>query len=112
MMEKKWLLRLPKELDDWLTLKSAEETVSRGKRISKNTLIIELATNARHEALADAQVRPTKEEDWQDAKSALEFIQKTIEVKAEEGSAVSDRIRQRMSVNLKLLESYIEDLEK
>ena len=75
-------------------------------------MIIELATNARHEALADAQVRPIKEEDWQDAKSALEFIQKTIEVKAEEGSAVSDRIRQRMSVNLKLLESYIEDLEK
>jgi len=112
MMQKKWLLRLPKELDDWLTLKSAEETVSRGKRISKNTLIIELATNARHEDSADPQIRPTKEEDWQNAKSALEFIQKTIEVKAEEGSALSDRIRQRMSVNLKLLESYIEDLQK
>jgi len=111
-MEKKWLLRLPKDLDNWLTLKAAEETVSRGKRVSKNTLIIELATNARHGEISDPQVRPTKEEDWQDAKSALEFIQKTIEQKAEEGSAVSDRIRQRMSVNLKLLGSYIEDLEE
>jgi len=111
-MEKKWLLRLPKDLDDWLTLKSAEETVLRGKRVSKNTLIIELATNARHEGLSDPQVRQTGEEDWQDAKSALEFIQKTIELKAEKGSAFSDRIRQRMSVNLNLLESYIEDLEK
>ena len=95
-----------------LTLKSAEETVSRGKRISKNTLIIELATNARHEDLSDHQGRPIKEEDWQDAKAALEFIQKTIELKAEEDSAFSDRIRQRISVNLNLLESYIEDLEK
>ena len=112
MMEKKWLLRLPKELDDWLTLKSAEETVSRGKRISKNTLIIELATNARHGEVSDPQGRPTKGEDWQDAKSALAFIQKTVELRAEQGPAVSDRIRQRMSVNLKLLESYIEDLEK
>jgi hypothetical protein len=111
IMEKKWLLRLPKDLDDWLTLKAAEETVSRGKRVSKNTLIIELATNARHGEPSDHQVKSTDGEGWQDAKSALEFIQKTIELKAEEGLAVSDRIRQRMSVNLKLLGSYIEDLE-
>ena len=111
-MEKKWLLRLPKDLDDWLTLRAAEETVMRGKRISKNTLIIELANNVRHEKISDPRVRPTKEEDWQDARSALAFIQKTIELKGEEGSAVSDRVRKRMSVNLRLLESYIEDLEK
>ena len=110
-MEKKWLLRLPKDLDDWLTLRAAEESVMRGKRISKNTLVIELANNAKSGELSDPQVRPTKAEDWQDTKSALAFIQKTLELKAPEGSAVSDRIRQRMSVNLKLLESYIEDLE-
>jgi hypothetical protein len=109
-MEKKWLLRLPKDLDDWLTLKAAEETVSRGRRVSKNTLIIELATHARHGELSDDQLSTGEEESWQDAKSALAFIQKTIEQKAEEGLAVSNRIKQRMSVNLKLLESYIEDI--
>ena len=110
-MEKKWLLRLPKDLDDWLTLKAAEETVARGKRVSKNTMIIELATNARHGELSDDRVSRAEEgESWQDVKSALAFIQKTIELKAKEGQAVSDRIRQRMSVNLKLLESYIEEL--
>ena len=46
-MEKKWLLRLPKDLDDWLTLRAAEETVQRGKRVSKNTLIIELTEGAK-----------------------------------------------------------------
>lgn len=111
-MEKKWLLRLPKDLDDWLTMRAAEETVSRGKRISKNTLVIELATNARHGELSNQQVKTTDGEKWQDAKSALEFIQKTIEQKAEEGFAVSDRIRQRISVNLRLLGSYLEDLEE
>ena len=111
-MEKKWLLRLPKDLDNWLTLKAAEETVSRGKRVSKNTLIIELATNARHGELSDKQVESTVGEKWQDAKSALEFIQKTIELKAQEGLGVNDRIRQRMSVNLELLGSYLEDLEE
>ena len=111
-MEKKWLLRLPKDLDDWLTLKAAEETVSRGKRVSKNTLIIELATNARHGQLSNDQVKPTAEGSWQDARSALEFIQKTIDLRREEGQALNDRIRQRMSVNLKLLGSYIEDLEE
>jgi hypothetical protein len=110
-MEKKWLLRLPKDLDDWLTLRAAGETVSRGKRISKNTLIIELATTVRHADLPNPKAKSTEGESWQDAKSALNFIQKTIEEKAEEGSGVSDRIKQRMLVNLKLLESYIEDLE-
>jgi hypothetical protein len=110
-MEKRWLLRLPKDLDDWLTLRAAEETVSRGKRISKNTLIIELAINARKGELSDHQLKSTDGESWQDAKSALEFIQRTIELKAKEGLAVSDRIRQRISVNLELLGSYIEDLE-
>ena len=110
-MEKKWLLRLPKDLDDWLTLRAAEETVSRGRRISKNTLIIELATTVRDGDLSDPQTKSSEKESWQGAKSALEFIQKTIELKSEEGSGVSDRIRQRMLVNLKLLESYIEDLE-
>ena len=110
-MEKKWLLRLPKDLDDWLTLRAAEGTVSRGKRISKNTLIIELITSFKHASLPHPEAKLTGGERWQDAKSALEFIQKTIELKSEEGSGVSDRIRQRMLVNLKLLESYIEDLE-
>ena len=111
-MGKKWLLRLPKDLDDWLTLKAAEETVSRGKRISKNTLIMELITTVRHGDLPDPMAKLTGGETWQDAKSALEFIQKTIELKAEEGSGVSDRIKQRMLVNLELLRSYIEDLEE
>jgi len=89
-MEKKWLLRLPKDLDDWLTLKAAEETVSRGKRVSKNTLIIELATKARDGELPEHQVKSADGERWQSAKEALAFIQKTIEVKAEEGVGVSD----------------------
>jgi len=111
-MEKKWLLRLPKDIDDWLTLRAAEETVSRGKRISKNTLIIELATTAREAKSSDPQVQSVEGETWQDAKSALEFIQRRLERKAEEGSAVNNRIRQRMSVNLQLLGSYLEDLEE
>ena len=111
-MEKKWLLRLPKDLDDWLTLRAAQETVSRGKRISKNTLIIELASTAREAKPSDPQVQSVEGESWQDAKSALEFIQRTLELKTAEGSAVNDRIRQRMSVNLQLLGSYLEDLEE
>jgi len=111
-MEKKWLLRLPKDLDDWLTLRAAEETVSRGKRISKNTLIIELATSAREAKPFDPPAQSVEGESWQDAKSALEFIQMILETKAEAGSAVNDRIRQRMAVNLQLLASYLEDLEE
>ena len=111
-MEKKWLLRLPKDLDDWLTLRAAEETVSRGRRISKNTLIMELVTTVRHADLPDPKAKLTGGESWQDAKSALEFIQTTIEQKAKEGTVLSDRIKQRMLVNLKLLESYMEDVDK
>ncbi len=110
-MEKKWLLRLPKDLDDWLTLKAAEETVVRGKRVSKNTLIVELATNVREARQSDLFVKPAEAGSWQDVKSALVFIQKTIERKADEDSPISDRMKQRISVNLKLLESYLEDLE-
>ena len=110
-MEKKWLLRLPKDLDDWLTLRAAEETVSRGKRISKNSLIIELATSARQAEPAEPRAKATERESWPDAKSALEFIQQTIELKAQESSGVSDRMKRRMLVNLRLLDSYLEDLE-
>lgn len=110
-MEKKWLLRLPKDIDDWLTLKAAEETVQRGRRISKNTLIIELASKAKEGELAEPGARQPQPEQWQDLRSALEFIQKEVEESAEKDLPDGDRLRQRVSVNLKLLESYIEDLE-
>ena len=109
-MEKKWLLRLPRDLDDWLTLKAAEQTVKRGKRVSKNTLIIELATEAREEKISDPGMEPAEVESWQDVRSALEFIQETIEMTTDVDSPGSDRLKQRISVNLKLLESYLEDL--
>jgi len=110
-MEKKWLLRLPKDLDDWLTLRAADETVSRGKRVSKNTLIIELANKFREAELEDSSIKKVTSAEWKDVKSALAFIQDTMERKAE-NTPVNDRVRQRMSVNIKLLESYIEDLEE
>jgi hypothetical protein len=110
-MEKKWLLRLPKELDDWLTLRAAEETVLRGKRVSKNRLIIELATRFRQGEFEDSSVGKVTSGEWKDVKSALTFIQKAIERKAED-TPVNDRLRQRVSVNVKLLESYIEDMEQ
>ena len=110
-MEKKWLLRLPKDIDDWLTLKAAEETVQRGRRISKNTLIIELASKAKEGELAEPAATQIQPEQWKDLRSALEFIQKEVEESAEKGLPDGDRLRQRVSVNLKLLESYIEDLE-
>lgn len=110
-MEKKWLLRLPRDIDDWLTLKAAEETVHRGRRISKNTLIIELAREAKEGEPGQPGATQTQPEQWKDLRSALEFIQKEVEESAEKGLADGDRLRQRVSVNLKLLESYIEDLE-
>ena len=103
-MEKKWLLRLPRDLDDWLTLKAAKQTVKRGKRVSKNTLIIELATDAREEKVSDPTIEPPGAERWQ------EFIQEKIEERTDMDSPGSDRLKQRISVNLKLLESYLEDL--
>ena len=110
-MEKKWLLRLPRDLDDWLTLKAAEQTVKRGKRVSKNTLIIELASDAREERISDQDIELSGTERWSEVRSALEFIQETIEAKTDMDAPGSDRLKQRISVNLKLLESYLEDLE-
>ena len=109
-MEKKWLLRLPRYLDDWLTLRAAEQTVKRGRRVSKNTVMIELAADAREKKLLDPSIEPPGTEKWQEVRSALEFIQETIEAKTDMDSPGSDRLRQRISVNLKLLESYLEDL--
>jgi hypothetical protein len=109
-MEKKWLLRLPRDLDDWLTLKAAEQTVKRGKRVSKNTLIIELASDAREQKVQDPGIEPPGAERWPEIRSALEFIQETIEARTDIDSPGSDRLKQRISVNLKLLESYLEDL--
>ena len=109
-MEKKWLLRLPRDLDDWLTLKAAEQTVKRGKRVSKNTLIIELASEAREEKVPGPTIEPPGAERWPEVRSALEFIQETIEARTDVDSPGSDRLKQRISVNLKLLESYLEDL--
>ena len=109
-MEKKWLLRLPRDMDDWLTLKAAKQTVKRGKRVSKNTLIIELATDAREEKVSDPGIEPPGAERWQEVRSALEFIQETIAARADMDSPGSDRLKQRISVNLKLLYSYLEDL--
>lgn len=109
-MEKKWLLRLPRDLDDWLTLKAAEQTVKRGKRVSKNTLVIELASDAREEEVPDSTVEPSGAEKWPAVRSALQYIQETIEARTDIDAPGSDRLKQRISVNLKLLESYLEDL--
>ena len=111
-MEKKWLLRLPRDLDDWLTLKAAEETVVRGKRVSKNTLIIELTSTAKEERVADATIEPAEREGWHDVKSALEFIYEEIEHKTKMDSTANERLKKRISFNLMMLESYLEDLEQ
>jgi hypothetical protein len=109
-MEKKWLLRLPRDLDDWLTLNAAEQTVKRGKRVSKNTVMIELAAEAREKNLSSPGIEPPEAAGWHEVRSALEFIQETIEARTDMDSPGSDRLKQRVSVNLKLLESYLEDL--
>ena len=109
-MEKRWLLRLPRDLDDWLTLKAAEQTVKRGKRVSKNTLIIELASDAREAKVTDPPIGSPGAARWEEVRSALEFIQETMEARADIDSPGSDRLKQRISVNLKMLESYLEDL--
>ena len=111
-MEKRWLLRLPRDLDDWLTLKAAEETVGRGRRVSKNTLIIELASTAKEEKVAELGAEPAKRGGWRDVKSALEFIYEAIERKTEVDSPANERLKKRISFNLKMLESYLEDLEQ
>ena len=101
---------MPRDLDDWLTLKAAEQTVKRGKRVSKNTLIIELASDAREHKVPDPTIQPSGAERWAEVRSALEFIQETIEARTDMDSPGSERLRQRISVNLKMLESYLEDL--
>ena len=111
-MEKKWLLRLPRDLDDWLTLKAAEETVVRGKRVSKNTLIIELASTAKEEKMSAPAVEPAERGGWHDVKSALEFIYEKIGHETEMDSPANERLKKRISFNLKMLESYLEDLEQ
>lgn len=111
-MEKKWLLRLPRDLDDWLTLKAAEETVVRRKRVSKNTLVIELASSAREEKVSDPAVEPDEWGGWHDVKSALEFIYDKIERQTEMDSPANERLKQKISFNLKMLESYLEDLQE
>jgi hypothetical protein len=111
-MEKRWLLRLPKDLDDWLTLKAAEETVMRGKRVSKNTLVIELATNVMDGRVLEPAAETGEVARWHDVKSALEYIQEAVQQQTELPAAVADRLKQRVSVNLKILESYLEELEQ
>ena len=111
-MEKKWLLRLPRDLDNWLTLKAAEETVVRGRRVSKNTLVIELASTAKEEKGSALAVEPAEMGGWHDVKSALEFICEKIEHKTEMDSPENVRLKKRISFNLKMLESYLEDLEQ
>ncbi len=91
---------------------AAEETVLRGKRVSKNTLVIELATTAKAEKPDDAiaeQYQPTV---WHDVKSALEYIKEAIEGEGDLPSEKTDRLKQRVSVNLRILESYLEELEQ
>jgi len=109
-MEKKWLLRLPRDVDDWLTLKAAEETVVRRQRVSKNTLIIELASAAKEEKVSKGTGEPAERGGWHDVKSALEFIYEKIGRKTEMDSPANERLKKRISFNLKMLESYFEDL--
>ncbi len=111
-MEKKWVLRLPKDLDDWLTLKAAEETVVRGSRVSKNTLIIELAASAKEGKIPVSSTVKDEMGRWHDVKSALEYIQEAIQQKTEVPATITERLKQRVSVNLRILESYLEELEK
>lgn len=111
-MEKKWLLRLPRDIDDWLTLKAAEETVVRGKRVSKNTLIIELTSTAREEKMSAPEVEPAERGGWDDVKSALEFIYEKVEHRIEMDSPTNERLKKKILFNLKMLESYLEDLEQ
>jgi hypothetical protein len=60
--------------------------------------------------VSDRGIEPPGAEGWQEVRSALEFIQETIEARTDMDSPGSERLKQRISVNLKLLESYLEDL--
>jgi hypothetical protein len=110
-MEKRWLLRLPRELDSWLTLKAAEETVKRGRRISKNTLLIEIAARAKGGGIEDIGGDSEGGVGLNDVKKALEYIREVIEKRAKQSPAISERWKQRVSVNLKMVESYLEELD-
>jgi hypothetical protein len=39
-----WVLRLPDELDRWIRKKAAEETIKQNKRVSMNSLVVEILT--------------------------------------------------------------------
>ena len=72
--------------------------------------MIELASEAREAKVPDPTIESPGAARWAEVKSALEFIQETMEARADIDSPGSDRLKQRISVNLKLLESYLEDL--
>ena len=38
----KWVLRLPDDLGKWIRKKAAEETVKHNKRVSMNSLVVEI----------------------------------------------------------------------
>jgi hypothetical protein len=41
-----WVLRLPDELDRWIRKKAAVETIKQNKRVSMNSLVVEILTTA------------------------------------------------------------------
>ena len=41
-----WVLRLPDELDRWIRTKAAQETIKQNKRVSMNSLVVEILTRA------------------------------------------------------------------
>ena len=41
-----WVLRLPDELDRWIRKKAAGETIKQNKRVSMNSLVVEILTKA------------------------------------------------------------------
>jgi hypothetical protein len=41
-----WVLRLPDELDRWVRKKAAQETIKQNKRVSMNSLVVEILSKA------------------------------------------------------------------
>jgi hypothetical protein len=41
-----WVLRLPDDLDRWIRKKAATETIKQNKRVSMNSLVVEILTRA------------------------------------------------------------------
>ena len=39
-----WVLRLPDDLDRWIRKKAATETIKQNKRVSMNSLVVEILT--------------------------------------------------------------------